>query len=46
LATVEAGKAFEKRIGATTPFGRIGEPDHIAKTVLFLASDDAAHIQG
>jgi len=40
LATVE------KRIGATTPLGRIGEPDHISKTVLFLASDDAAHVQG
>jgi len=46
LATAEAEKAFEKRIGATTPLGRIGEPDHIAKTVLFLASDDAAHVQG
>jgi len=46
LATPEAEKAFEKRIGATTPLGRIGEPDHISKTVLFLASDDAAHIQG
>lgn len=46
LATPEAEKAFEKRIGATTPLGRIGEPDHVAKTVLFLASDDAAHIQG
>src|SRR6266403_3294396 len=45
-ATPEAEKAFEKRIGATTPLGRIGEPDHISKTVLFLASDDAAHIQG
>ena len=33
-------------IAGTTPFGRIGEPDHIAKTVLFLASDDAAHVQG
>src|SRR5271170_407934 len=28
LATPEAEKAFEKRIGATTPLGRIGEPDH------------------
>ena len=45
-ATPEAEKVFEKRIGLSTPLGRIGEPDHIAKTVLFLASDDAAHIQG
>ena len=29
-----------------TLLGRIGEPDHISKTVLFLASDDSAHIQG
>src|SRR6201993_3994231 len=46
IATPEAEKAFEARIGRTTPLGRIGEPEHIAKTVLFLASDDAAHIQG
>jgi NAD(P)-dependent dehydrogenase (short-subunit alcohol dehydrogenase family) len=46
LATPEAEKAFEKRIGAATPLGRLGEPDHISKTVLFLASDDSAHVQG
>ena len=46
IATPDAEKAFEKRIGASTPLGRIGEPDHISKTVLFLASDDAAHVQG
>jgi NAD(P)-dependent dehydrogenase (short-subunit alcohol dehydrogenase family) len=46
LETPEAEKAFEKRIGATTPLGRIGEPHHISKTVLFLASDDSAHVQG
>src|ERR1700743_2031967 len=45
IATPEAEKAFEARIGRSTPLGRIGEPEHIAKTVLFLASDDAAHIQ-
>jgi NAD(P)-dependent dehydrogenase (short-subunit alcohol dehydrogenase family) len=46
IATPDAEKAFEKRIGLTTPLGHIGEPDHISKTVLFLASDDAAHVQG
>src|SRR5438270_1305295 len=46
IATPEAQNAFEARIGRTTPLGRIGEPDHIAKTVLFLASDDSAHVQG
>jgi NAD(P)-dependent dehydrogenase (short-subunit alcohol dehydrogenase family) len=46
IATPEAEKALEKRMGRSTPLGRIGEPDHISKTVLFLASDDAAHIQG
>lgn len=46
VATPEAEKAFEQRIGRTTPLGRIGETEHISKTVLFLASDDAAHIQG
>ena len=45
VATPEAEKAFEKRIGASTPLGRLGEPDHISKTVLFLASDDSAHVQ-
>jgi NAD(P)-dependent dehydrogenase (short-subunit alcohol dehydrogenase family) len=46
LATPEATKAFEQRLGSSTPLGRIGEPDHISKTVLFLASDDSAHVQG
>lgn len=46
IATPEAEKAFEKRIGLVTPLGRVGEPDHVSRTVLFLASDDAAHVQG
>ena len=46
LATPDAERAFEARIAATTPLGHIGEPENIASTVLFLASDEAAHIQG
>jgi NAD(P)-dependent dehydrogenase (short-subunit alcohol dehydrogenase family) len=46
VATAEAEKAFEQRIALSTPLGHIGEPDHVASTVLFLASDEAAHIQG
>jgi len=45
-ATPEAEKAFEKRIALSTPLGRLGETEHISKAVLFLASDDAAHVQG
>lgn len=45
-ATPEAEKAFEARIALSTPLGRLGETEHVSKTVLFLASDDAAHVQG
>jgi NAD(P)-dependent dehydrogenase (short-subunit alcohol dehydrogenase family) len=45
VATPEAEKAFEAHMSRSTPLGRIGEPDHVSKTVLFLASDDAAHVQ-
>ena len=41
----QAFAALEKRIAMTTPLGRIAEADHVAKTVLFLASDDSAHVQ-
>ena len=46
LKAVANDRDARHRILARTPLGRIGEPDHISKTVLFLASDDAAHIQG
>lgn len=44
--TADAFAALEKRIAGVTPLGRIGEADDIARTVLFLASDDARHVQG
>jgi NAD(P)-dependent dehydrogenase (short-subunit alcohol dehydrogenase family) len=36
--------ATEKALSQTIPLGHLGEADDIAKAVLFLASDDAAHI--
>jgi NAD(P)-dependent dehydrogenase (short-subunit alcohol dehydrogenase family) len=44
--TPEAFNAFEKRLSQTIPLGRFGKPEEVAKTVLFLASDDASNIQG
>jgi NAD(P)-dependent dehydrogenase (short-subunit alcohol dehydrogenase family) len=44
--TAEAFAALDKRISRTIPLGRIGEAEEVAKTVLFLASDDASNIQG
>jgi NAD(P)-dependent dehydrogenase (short-subunit alcohol dehydrogenase family) len=46
VATPEAEKAFEARIGRMTPLRGLGEPEHVANTVMFLASDDASHITG
>jgi NAD(P)-dependent dehydrogenase (short-subunit alcohol dehydrogenase family) len=44
--TPEAVVALEKRISQTVPLGRFGKPEEVAKTVLFLASDDASNVQG
>jgi len=41
-----AGSDFETGAVASTPLGRVGQPDDIAPPVSFLASDDARWITG
>ena len=45
-AGVTTGSEYEKLFVANTPLGRRGQPEDIAKAVVFLASGDAAWITG
>jgi 3-oxoacyl-[acyl-carrier protein] reductase len=40
------GSDFEKNMLATTPLGRLGQPDDIGKVAVFLASDDSGWVSG
>jgi len=44
--TDERLEQFKAQAAATTPLGRTGTPDEIAKAVVFLASNDSSFVNG
>jgi NAD(P)-dependent dehydrogenase (short-subunit alcohol dehydrogenase family) len=40
------GASIAKQLAASTPLGRIGQPQDIGKVAAFLASDDSGWITG
>lgn len=46
IGLLGSGSEMEKGMVASTPLGRIGQPDDIARVAAFLASDDSAWISG
>ncbi len=44
--TPQEAEAFFRHIGRQAPLGRMGEPDEVAKAVLFFASDLSSYVTG
>jgi NAD(P)-dependent dehydrogenase (short-subunit alcohol dehydrogenase family) len=42
----EGAKELKAGLASQVPLGRMGDPDEIAKVVVFLASDDASYVAG
>ena len=40
------GSEFESHVTSTTPLGRVGQPEDIAKVAVFLASDESGWLTG